>query len=181
MNGRNIDMTRYSTSSCSCSSLSSMIFPLDILPTPTYDNTVGNSLWYCHRWVLVEYPEIACAAEYVLFIRNTYHALLSIAANGIRLQLSTEIWFLPTLILIFCAVLSRLYKVLFFCESAHIWVDMHTSLIFSCTCSWEVAFSILGGEESSGNMHPKIKIYYRLNVQLTWIKAALLFSHVSNW
>lgn len=49
---------------------------------------------------------------------------------------------------------------------------MYALLTFSCTCFREVTYSLIEGEESSGNIHAEIRIYYGLYVQLTWLKAA---------
>lgn len=57
---------------------------------------------------------------------------------------------------------------------------MYAPLMFPCTWFREVTYSLIEREESSGSIHPEIRIYCRLYVQLTWLKAALLFSHLSN-
>lgn len=146
--------------------------------------------WFCYRWVLVAKSRNSmcywvCASVREYFPCTQYFPCIN---SRQRNQTAIKSWNMlfskfnfDNHNLHFCVALSRLYTTPFFCVRAYVWVDMHALLIFSCTYFWEASFSVIEGEKSSGNIHPKIKIYYRLHVQLTWLKAALLCSHSTNW
>lgn len=67
----------------------------------------------------------------------------------------------------------------FMCRHVAVCICMHFKY-FLAPVFEKSFFSLIEGKESPGNIHPKIRVYYRFDVQLTWLNVALVCSHTSN-